>query len=252
MNAQGLSLRKLASVGAVALMATTLFAASHPVSAQDATPAAASTQATVSVSGIGIVTTTPDTASVQLGVTVTQPTLADAQNQASTQMQAVIAALTAAGVEEKDIQTSSYYVSVVQNYDSNGNPSEVSNFQVQNMVNVVVRDIDNVGPVLDGAVAAGANTVYGVSFYLEDSSQATSDARALAVQDANKRAQELAAAAGMTLGPVVSITEGYSSGPIYGKGGAGMAAESVAPAPIQVGTTTIEVDVTVVYQLIES
>ncbi len=231
-------------------MATTLFAASHPASAQDASPAAGATPATVSVSGVGIVTTTPDTASIQLGMTVTQPTLADAQNQASTQMQAVLDALVAAGVEEKDIQTSSYYVSVVQNYDSNGNPSEVTNFQVQNMVNVVVRDIDNVGPILDSAVAAGANTVYGVNFYLDDSSAATSEARALAVQDAEKRAQELAAAAGMTLGPVVSITEGYSSGPIYGKGGGAMAAESAAPAPIQAGTTTIQVDVTVVYQLI--
>jgi len=230
-------------------MATTLFAASHPASAQDASPVAGATPATVSVSGVGIVTTTPDTASIQLGMTVTQPTLADAQNEASTQMQAVLDALVAAGVEEKDIQTSSYYVSVVQNYDSNGNPSEVTNFQVQNMVNVVVRDIDNVGPILDSAVAAGANTVYGVNFYLDDSSAATSEARALAVQDAEKRAQELAAAAGMTLGPVVSITEGYSSGPIYGKGGGAMAAESAAPAPIQAGTTTIQVDVTVVYQL---
>ena len=250
MNAQRFSLRKLATVGAVAVMATTMFAGSHPASAQDASPVAGSTPATVSVSGVGIVTTTPDTASVQLGVTVTQPTLADAQSQASAQMQAVIDALIAAGVEEKDIQTSSYYVSVVQNYDSNGNPSEVTNFQVQNMVNVVVRNIDNVGPILDGAVAAGANTVYGVNFYLDDSSQSTSEARALAVQDAEKRAQELAAAAGMTLGPVVSITEGYSSGPMYGKGGGAMAADSAAPAPIQVGTTTIQVDVTVVYQLI--
>lgn len=231
-------------------MATTLFAASHPASAQDASPVAGNTQATVSVSGVGIVTTTPDTASVQLGVTVTDATLANAQSQASTQMQAIIEALSTAGVEEKDIQTSSYYVSVVQNYDSNGNPSEVTNFQVQNMVNVVVRDIDNVGPILDGAVAAGANTVYGVNFYLDDSSAASTQARALAVQDAQKRAQELAEAAGMTLGPVVSITEGYSSGPVYGKGGGAMAADSAAQAPIQVGTTTIEVDVNVVYQLI--
>jgi uncharacterized protein YggE len=250
LNAQGFSLRKLASIGAVALMATTLFAASHPASAQDATPATATSPATVSVSGVGIVTTTPDTASVQLGVTLTAPNLADAQSQASTQMQAVIDALTAAGVEEKNIQTSSYYVTVLQNYDSSGNPTEVSNFQVQNIVNVVVRDIANVGPVLDGAVAAGANTVYGVNFYLEDDSAATSEARTLAVQDAQKRAQELAEAAGMTLGPIVSITEGYSAGPMYGRGGAGMAAESAAPAPIQVGTTTIQVDVTVVYQLI--
>ncbi len=240
----------LASFGAVALVATTVSPAPPPGAPQAATPAAGANPATVSVSGVGIVTTTPDTASVQLGVTVTQPTLADAQSQASTQMQAIIDALTAAGVEEKDIQTSSYYVSVVQNYDSNGNPSEVTNFQVQNMVNVVVRNIDNVGPILDGAVAAGANTVYGVNFYLDDSSAASSEARALAVQDAEKRAQELATAAGMTLGPVVSITEGVSYGPMYGQGGGGRAAESAAAAPIQVGTTTIQVDVTVVYQLI--
>ncbi len=250
MNVQGFSLRKLATVGAVALMATTLVAASHPASAQDASPVAGASTATVSVSGVGVVTTTPDTASVQLGVTVTQATLADAQSQASTQMQAVIDALTAAGVAAKDIQTSSYYVSVVQNYDTNGNPSDVSNFQVQNMVNVVVRDIDTVGPILDGAVAAGANTVYGVNFYLDDSSAASTQARALAVQDAQKRAEELATAAGMTLGPVVSITEGYSSGPVYGKGGGAMAADAGVPAPIQVGTTTIEVDVNVTYQLI--
>lgn len=231
-------------------MAATMFGAGHPASAQDATPVATTSTATVSVSGMGIVTTTPDTASVQLGVTVTEPTLAEAQSQASTQMQSVIDALTAASIEDKDIQTSTYYVTVVQNYDSNGNPSDVTSFQVQNIVNVVVRDIDKVGPVLDGAVAAGANTVYGVNFYVDDSSAASSEARALAVQDAQKRAQELAEAAGMTLGPVVSITEGYSSGPVYGRGGGAMAADSAAPAPIQVGTTTIEVDVTVVYQLI--
>jgi uncharacterized protein YggE len=250
LNAQTFSRRKLASLGAVALVATTLFAGSHPTSAQDATPSAGSTPATVSVSGVGTVSVTPDTASVQLGVTVTEDTLAAAQTAASTQMEAVIDAVKAAGVADKDIQTSTYYVSVVQNYDSNGNPSEVTSFQVQNQVNVVIRDISTVGDVLDGAVAAGANTIYGVNFYVDDSSAATSQARKLAVEDAHTRAQELAEAAGMTLGPVVSIVEGYSSGPIYGKGG-GMAAESAAPStPIQAGSSTLEVDVTVIYQLI--
>jgi len=250
LNAQRNSLRKLVSFGAIALVATTLFAAANPASAQDASPVAGANTATVSVNGIGTVTTNPDTASIQLGVTVTNATLAEAQGQASTQMQAIIDALVAAGIEEKDIQTSSYYVSVVQNYDSNGNPSEVTNFQVQNLVNVVVRNIDNVGPVLDGAVAAGANTVYGVNFYVDDSTAASSEARALAVQDAQQKAQELATAAGKTLGPIVSITEAYSYGPVYGKGGGAMAAESAAPAPIQVGTTTVQIEVTVVYELI--
>jgi uncharacterized protein YggE len=250
LNAHSFSLRKLASLGAVAIVATTLFAGSHPASAQDATPAAGASIATVSVSGVGTATVVPDTASVQLGVTVTEDTLTAAQASASTQMQAIIDSLKAAGIEDKDIQTSSYYVSVVQNYDSNGNPSEVTSFQVQNQVNVVIRDISKVGDVLDGAVAAGANTIYGVNFYVDDSTAAASQARALAVQDAHQRAQELAEAAGMTLGPVVSISEGYSSGPVYGRGGAGMAAEAAPSTPIQAGTSTVEVDVTVVYQLV--
>ena len=250
MNSHVFSRRKIASFGAMALLASTLIAGAQATAAQDATPAAGGVPATVSVSGIGTVSVSPDTASVQLGVTVTEATLAEAQSEASTQMEAIIDAVKTAGVEDKDIQTSSYYVSVVQNYDSNGNPSEVTSFQVQNLVNVVVRNIAGVGDVLDGAVAAGANTIYGVNFYVDDSAAATSQARQLAVQDAQQRAQELADAAGMTLGPVVSISEGYSSGPIYGRGGAGMAAQAAPSTPIQAGTSIIEVDITVVYQLI--
>lgn len=250
MNALSFPLRKLATAGAIALTAATLLSASLPAAAQDATPTANSTPATVSVSGVGMVTVAPDTASVQLGVTVTEATLAEAQATASTQMEAVIAAVKAAGVEDKDIQTSTYYVSVVQSYDSNGNPTKVSSFQVQNQVNVVIRDITKVGEVLDSAVSAGANTIYGVNFYVSDSTSAATQARKLAIDDAHQRAQELADAAGMTLGPVVSITEGFSSGPIYGRGG-GMVADAAAPAPpIQAGSSTVEIDVTVVYQLI--
>lgn len=244
------SFRKLASFGAMALVATTLFAGSHSVSAQNATPAAGAGIATVSVSGVGTVSVAPDTASVQLGVTVTESTLAAAQTSASTQMATIIDAVKTAGIEDKDIQTSTYYVSVVQSYDENGNPSGVVSFQVQNQVNVIIRDITKVGDVLDGAVAAGANTIYGVNFYVDDSTTAASQARKLAVDNAHQRAQELAEAAGLTLGPVVSITEGFSAGPAYGRGGAGMAYDAAPSTPIQAGSTTIEVDVTVVYQLI--
>jgi uncharacterized protein len=246
----GSPIRRLAAIGTLAVLAVTLAGSIPSAGAQDATPVSESTTATVTVQGVGIVTTAPDTASVQLGVTVTEDTLAAAQSKASTQMAAIIEAVKTAGVDDKDIQTSNYYVSVQQNYDEMGNPTEVVRFQVSNQVNVTIRDVAKVGQILDDAVAAGANTIYGVNFYVDDPKALSSKARKLAVDDARTRASELATAAGLSLGRIVSITEGYSSGPVYGgKGGAGAAAAEAAP-PIETGSATIQVDVTVVFELV--
>ncbi len=251
MNAQSRSLRKLASLGAMAIVATTLFAGSHPASAQDATPAAGASTATVSVSGVGTATVVPDTASVQLGVTVTEDTLTAAQASASTQMEAIIDSVKAAGIEDKDIQTSTYYVSVVQNYDSNGNPSEVTSFQVQNQVNVVIRDISKVGDVLDGAVAAGANTIYGVNFYVDDSTagrQPGTQARRPGCAPARARARRSSwhdpgSRCFDYRGVQLRTGLWHAAAPAWPL--------TAAPStPIQAGTSTVEVDVTVVYQLI--
>lgn len=217
------------------------------VAAQDATPVAGS-PAIVTVLGHGSVTVTPDTASVTIGVQITKPTLPEAQEEATTQMTAVLDAIKAAGIDEKDIQTAYYSVNVLQNYDNNGNPTEVTGYQVANQVNVLVRDLDKVGQLLEDVVAAGANSIYGITFGVADPSDAQSQARAAAVADAKKRADELAQAAGLTLGRVLSISEGGSQSiPYYdgaqfaaGKGG----------APVQFGTTDIAVDVQVTYELV--
>ena len=248
----------IGSLVALTLLVTGMTATmgNRTVGAQDAaTPVTTpfATVPTVSATGVGRVTVEPDTASVALGVTVFEATLGEAQARATTQMTAIIDAVKAAGVADEDIQTSNYSVNVRQDYDDNGNPTKVVGYDINNTVNVTVRDLDDLGSFLDSVVEAGANTVYGISFFTWDMTEATAQARAAAVVDARTRAGQLAEAAGVSVGRVVSITEGYSVAPppvLYDRAaGADMAMAESAPVPVQIGTQQIEVQVSVVYEL---
>jgi uncharacterized protein YggE len=205
---------------------------------------------TVSVSGHGSVNVPPDTASVNIGVDVIKPTLDEAQEQATTQATAVIEALKAAGIADEDIQTEYYSVNIMRDYSENADPTLITGFEIINQLRVTVRDTDMLGEILDAGVNAGANSIYGVTFYVDDQTAAQSEARAEAVADARAKAEELAAAAEMTLGPVIAIAEGTTPfiDPGYGMGrGGGMAAE--AAVPIETGSTTVAVDVTMTFEL---
>src|SRR5918997_988721 len=160
---------------------------------------------TVSVSGHGSVNVPPDTASVSIGVDVIKPTLGEAQELATTQATAINEALKAAGIAEEDIQTDFFSVNILRDYSENADPTLITGFEIVNQLRVTVRDTDQLGELLDAAVDAGANSIYGVTFYVDDQTAAASDARVEAVEDARTKAEELAAAAGMTLGPVVAI-----------------------------------------------
>lgn len=216
--------------------------------AQDATPAAGASPSTVTVLGEGAVSVKPDVATVTIGVQVTKPTLPEAQSEATTQMTSVLKAITKVGVKEEDIQTAFYSVNVLQNYDNSGTPTQVTGYQVSNQVTVTLRDLSKVGTLLDDVVAAGANSVYGVTFGVADPSAAESQARAKAVADAKKRAEELAQAAGLRLGRVLSISEGaVQPGPyVYAQGAGGKG----GGAPVQTGSLQITIDVQVTYELL--
>ena len=116
---------------------------------------------------------------------------------------------------------------------------------------MTVRDTDNLGEILDAAVTAGANSIYGVTFYVDDQTAAASEARVKAVENARTKAEELATAAGMTLGPVVAIAEGAPPviGPIYAGRGGGEMAMDAAAVPVEPGSTTVAVDVTMTFEL---
>ena len=225
-------------------------------------PARATGVPSVSVSGHGQVSVPPDTASVSIGIDVIQPTLAEAQEQATAQATAVIEALQAAGVADEDIQTASFSVTILRDYDAaavveatpeseNADPTQMTGFEIVNQLQVTVRDPVMLGDLLDAAVTAGANSIYGVTFYVDDQTAAASEARRLAVEDARTKAEELAAAAGLTLGPVLSIAEGTFSPmppPTYAAREGDMAMAEAA-VPVESGSAIVSVDVSVTFAL---
>jgi uncharacterized protein YggE len=120
---------------------------------------------------------------------------------------------------------------------------------VSNQLNVTVRDIDKVGDVLAQAAAAGANSIYGVSFNVADPATFEAAAREQAVADARERAQSLAELSGKTLGDVVSITEVIGSVPVplYNRNMGNAAAES--GVTVSAGTLTFTTSVQVTFEL---
>jgi hypothetical protein len=206
---------------------------------------------TVSVSGHGSVNVPPDTASVNIGVDVIKPTLGEAQEQATAQATAVIEALEAAGIASEDIQTDYFSVNILRDYSENADPTEITGFEIINQLRVTVRDTDQLGELLDAAVNAGANSIYGVTFYVDDQTAAASDARVEAVEDARAKAEELASAAGMTLGPVVAISEGTTPilSPIYSMGRGGGMGMAESAVPVEPGSTNVAVDVMMTFEL---
>src|SRR5215217_1252055 len=206
---------------------------------------------TVSVSGHGSVNVPPDTASVSIGVDIIKPTLGEAQEQATTQATAVIGALKDAGIAAEDIQTDYFSVNILRDYSENGDPTQITGFEIVNQLRVTVHDTDQFGELLDAAVNAGANSINGVTFYVDDQTEASSDARVQAVEDARTKAEELAAAAGMTLGPVVAISEGTSPlvSPVYDMARGGGMGAGQAAVPVEPGSTTVAVDVTMTFEL---
>lgn len=246
----GQPVKRNVMIAALALLLVGMIAVGANQRARAQTPSSeAGPPATLSVSGHGSVLVVPDTASVIVGVTIIEPTLSAAQEKVTAQMTAILDAVKAAGVDEKDIQTVSYSVEIIQDYDQQGNPITIRGFRVTNQVSVTVRDVALLGELLDTVVAQGANTIYGINFFLADPATAATQARTLAVRDAMQKAKEIAAAAGLTVGRVLSITETsyVPPAPVYA-GDMGRAAAEAA-VPIQTGTQTVNVDVQMVFEV---
>jgi uncharacterized protein YggE len=205
-------------------------------------------QATITVNGTGTITIEPDSAVISLGVTVTGESLVQAQQDSATKMQTVLNTLKDANVPADLIQTTSYSINVINEFDDKGNLKGVSGYQVNNQVDATITDLDGLGKLIDDLVANGANSINGIQFMTSDATEALSQARLLAVADAKAKATELAKAAGGTLGEVISITESsIGAGPIAK--GSYEAADMAGSTPIQTGSLQIQISVTITYGL---
>ena len=166
---------------------------------------------TITVIGTGKVSLVPDVARVNVGAEARADTVAEAKAEVDGQMVAIHAALEAMGIDEKDIQTSHYSI----HYERD--PMQVmkegpivesqGGYRVSNILWVTVRDVEMAGDVVDAAVEAGANQVYGVTFTVSDEEAWQGLARENAVSDAEARAAELAGLADVELGAVQSVSE---------------------------------------------
>lgn len=184
--------------------------AASPVPVIDeSTGSVASAVPTITVNGEGELELTPDMATLELGVEERQHATAKEAIEANAQaMDAVMAALKAQGIEEKDMQTSNFHLYTNYNYDTNGNIVGKPKYSVSNSLTVTIYAIDKIGDIIDAAVDAGATMSYGMSFGLKDTKEKETEALLLAYENARSRAEALAAATGKQIGSVLLLNDG--------------------------------------------
>ncbi len=233
-------MRVLAALAPLALLATAL-------------PAYAGE---ITIQGRGEVRASPDMATIMSGVTTQGATAREALDANTAAMSELLAALKDAGIEARDIQTSGF--SVNPNYvysdarDELGYslPPRINGYQVANSVTVVVRDLADLGSILDQSVTVGANTVNGVSFSVADPSELLNEARKAAFADARAKAELYADVAGASLGSLESIneTQNYGSPQPYAMY-ARAEIQSSADVPVEAGELTFAITVDVAWDL---
>jgi hypothetical protein len=229
---------------ALALLALVVSACAPAVGASSEVP-------TLSVVGTGNADLVPDIAYIYVGVHTELPSASDAMRENNAQTQKMIEALTAFGIDAKDIRTTNFSIWPFDKYDPlTGVSTGEKYYSVDNTVYVTVRDLDTLGDLLDTVIAAGANTVNSIQFDVADKDAALKQARADAVADAKAKAEELAEAAGMSVGAIRSISFTDSQYyPVYDGGGGGGGGEAASAVPIQPGQLTFTVTVSVTYEL---
>ena len=206
----------------------------------------------IHVTGSGSVVGEPDIATLHLGVSVEKKTVAEAREAAAVAMTAVIDALKASGLAENDIQTERF--SIYPQYDYTDNGRVLRGYSVNNTVSAKVRELENLSEIIDAAAEAGGDiiVVNSIRFMIEDPTPLQTQARGLAVKNAEAKAQTLADASGVTLGKplMISETSHATSPPIAYAEEAAFADDSArSKTPIEAGELTVTVNITIVYEI---
>lgn len=245
-------LRPLALASALAF-GTLALGMPMTASSQSATPAAYAIPADgtlLSVSASADATRVPDVATISTGV-VSQAADANAAMRANAaQMDKVMAAIRAAGIAERDIQTSGIGLNPQYRYVEN-QPPQIVGYQANNTVTVKVRDVARLGKVLDALVASGANQINGPSFEVDKPEAAYDEARLAALKAARARADLYAKALDLRVVRVVSISEGgaMAPGPMPVMLRAKAEMDAAPAPPVSAGESRLAVTLNVVFEL---
>jgi uncharacterized protein YggE len=238
----------------ICLAALALGAAGAPAFAQS--PVVAPLVQTISgtrldVSATGEVSRVPDVAIISAGVQTRSTTATGALSQNATRMERVREALKAAGIADRDIQTSNISLNPEYRYVENV-PPRLTGYTASNQVNVRFRDIANTGRILDALVAQGANQINGPNLTIDKPEAALDEARANAIAVGRARADLYARALGMRVVRLLSITEGGSHGgppPIMMRAERSMAVGAAADSKIDPGEQQLQVTVSMSFEL---
>ncbi|OHV03551.1 SIMPL domain-containing protein [Mycobacterium talmoniae] len=201
----------------------------------------------VTVVGSGQVQGAPDTLTADVGIEFTAPDVTTAMNQTSERQQAVIDALTDAGVDRKDIATTQ--VSLQPQYaNPEGAASTIAGYRASNAIKVTIRQLDLASRVLAIIVNTGgdATRINAVRYSIEDDSKLVRDARSRAFNDAKARAEQYAQLSGLKLGRVISISEQPGGTP---PSPTPMPRAMAADVPVEPGQQTVSFAVTAVWEL---
>ncbi len=212
----------------------------------------------LNASGEGYVMVAPDIAIVTIGVVTRSETARAALDQNSAETARVIETIRGAGVAEADIGTSGFSVSpVYEERPPHVEPMEtvpampkVVGYQVSNEVRVTVREIGKSGAILDKVVTAGANQISGIAFDIADPQAAADEALRKAIADARRKAELMAAAAGVRIVRVLDISGGGAM-PMFARAEA-MAFDRAAPAvPVMPGQARVQANANIVFEIAE-
>jgi len=204
---------------------------------------------TIAISGTGEVVLVPDMAYINVGIHTEAGDVTTAVNENNRQAKKITEAIIEMGVAEKYIQTSNFNVYSMNRYDDMSNIVG-TNYAVDNTLYIIVRDLPKLSEILDASLAAGANQIYGINFDINNRAAALTQARDLAIKDAQAKAQSVADTAGVQLGEIQNISVINTSyvQPMsgYGRGG-GMVADSAASVPVSAGQIVITANADLTY-----
>lgn len=205
---------------------------------------------TLTISGTGNTSAVPDIVDIQLGVDAVSEDPVDAVSENTSKMNAVMEVLDKLGIAASDVQTVYYTMWVEDVYDQEGQMTGEKRYHVTNQVNVRLREIDQIGTLLENATSAGATNIAGITFGVADTTQMEQTALDNAISNAKLKAERIAGDMGVTLGEVINLVEGgfYSPPvPYYGeKAGIG----GGAAVPISQGQFSVTAQVQVVFELV--